>query len=115
VYDFHVEGSQNLRFAAGDIIEVTVKHRDGWWDGRANKRDGTFPASFVEVRAVPHLCSKLAVGQIVLWQLIAAPKSESNFGAKAARHFSIKTTTQAILHKPTLVHFTYFWISFPAK
>ena len=49
LYDFQVAGQQHLSFSKGDIIEVTEKHLDGWWNGKTNKTTGIFPASFIEV------------------------------------------------------------------
>eukprot|EP00116_Pleurobrachia_bachei_P002936 sb/3463198/ len=49
VYTFKVDsGPRYLEFIVGDMILVTKKSRDGWWEGRMNDKTGTFPASFVE-------------------------------------------------------------------
>eukprot|EP01118_Nematostelium_gracile_P012854 TRINITY_DN4765_c0_g1_i1.p1 TRINITY_DN4765_c0_g1~~TRINITY_DN4765_c0_g1_i1.p1 ORF type:complete len:290 (+),score=78.52 TRINITY_DN4765_c0_g1_i1:238-1107(+) len=49
LYDFEGDSKEDLAFEEGDIITVTTKRNDGWWDGTANGLSGKFPSNFVEI------------------------------------------------------------------
>ncbi|XP_063676305.1 uncharacterized protein LOC134812708 [Bolinopsis microptera] len=48
VKDFEAAGSHNLSLSIGDIVQVTDKTSNVWWEGICNKRSGTFPPSCVK-------------------------------------------------------------------
>ena len=48
LYDFSGSASDELRFKAGDMVEVTDQMSEDWWIGECNGRHGMFPASYVE-------------------------------------------------------------------
>lgn len=47
LYDFEAAESNELSFAAGDIIVVTDESNPHWWTGRIGTQQGLFPSSFV--------------------------------------------------------------------
>ncbi|TPX37194.1 hypothetical protein SmJEL517_g00810 [Synchytrium microbalum] len=49
LFDFAGERATDLRFARGDVIVVTKRtdSKDDWWEGRANGKEGVFPANYV--------------------------------------------------------------------
>ncbi|KAI5828559.1 DUF500-domain-containing protein [Schizophyllum commune Tattone D] len=51
LYNFDALEPGDLSFAKGDVITVTKKSQstDDWWRGKANGKEGNFPANFVEV------------------------------------------------------------------
>ncbi|CAA7259976.1 unnamed protein product [Cyclocybe aegerita] len=51
LYDFNAVESGDLSFRKGDVIVVTKKSDsvDDWWTGKANGRQGIFPANFIEL------------------------------------------------------------------
>ena len=49
VKDFEAAGSHHLSLTIGDIVQVTEKTSNVWWEGTCNKRSGTFSASCVKV------------------------------------------------------------------
>ncbi|KAL1667268.1 hypothetical protein GGF50DRAFT_125033 [Schizophyllum commune] len=51
LYNFDAVEPGDLSFAKGDVITVTKKSQstDDWWRGKANGKEGNFPANFVEV------------------------------------------------------------------
>ncbi|KAJ3513125.1 hypothetical protein NLJ89_g3129 [Agrocybe chaxingu] len=51
LYDFSAVESGDLSFRKGDVIVVIKKSDsvDDWWTGKANGRQGIFPANFIEL------------------------------------------------------------------
>ncbi|KAL1747298.1 hypothetical protein HDZ31DRAFT_32248 [Schizophyllum fasciatum] len=51
LYNFDAVEPGDLSFAKGDVITITKKSQstDDWWRGRANGKEGNFPANFVEI------------------------------------------------------------------
>ena len=47
-YDFTAEMSGEISISKGDIIKVTEKFDEGWWQGECNGRSGLFPANYVK-------------------------------------------------------------------
>ena len=47
-YDFTAEMSGEISISKGDIIKVTEKLDEGWWQGECNGRSGLFPANYVK-------------------------------------------------------------------
>ncbi|EDO43872.1 predicted protein [Nematostella vectensis] len=48
IYDYQATQSDELTIHPGDIITVTARLDNGWWQGDLNNQQGIFPASYVE-------------------------------------------------------------------
>ena len=46
-YDYEATEKDELSIRIGDVINVTLRHDDGWWKGELNGKTGLFPASYV--------------------------------------------------------------------
>lgn len=51
LYDFNAEIAGEMSINRGDIIQVTKKIDDGWWEGLCDGRSGMFPANYVRPAA----------------------------------------------------------------
>lgn len=51
LYDFNAEIAGEMSISRGDIIQVTKKIDDGWWEGLCDGRLGMFPANYVRPAA----------------------------------------------------------------
>ena len=49
IHDYSGEADGDLKLQRGDIIQVTQKHADGWWEGSLPGQQGKFPINFVTV------------------------------------------------------------------
>ncbi|KAJ3026135.1 UNVERIFIED_CONTAM: SH3 domain-containing YSC84-like protein 1 [Siphonaria sp. JEL0065] len=47
LHDYEGFQEENLSFKQGDTVRVTKKNADGWWFGHLEKKEGTFPSTFV--------------------------------------------------------------------
>jgi growth factor receptor-binding protein 2 len=47
MFDFTPQEANELEFTRGDIVIVTDKSDDNWWEGTVNGRSGMFPATYV--------------------------------------------------------------------
>jgi len=47
MFDFKPQEEGELEFRRGDIITVTNKDDENWWEGSLNSRTGMFPATYV--------------------------------------------------------------------
>jgi len=47
-YDYKGQDEEELSFKAGDILYVTKKNEDDWYEGTLNGRFGVFPANYIE-------------------------------------------------------------------
>lgn len=47
LYDFEEQEIGELSFKRGEIITVTDKSDDNWWEGYIGRRRGMFPATYV--------------------------------------------------------------------
>ncbi|KAI9343143.1 SH3 domain-containing protein [Obelidium mucronatum] len=47
LYDYTSAEPGDLQFKAGDTIRVSKKNADGWWVGSVEKKEGTFPSTYV--------------------------------------------------------------------
>lgn len=47
MFDFQPQETGELEFRRGDIITVTDKTDENWWEGTLNGRKGLFPATYV--------------------------------------------------------------------
>ena len=47
LFDFTAQEEGELAFQRGDIITVTNRDDDNWWEGKLNNRIGVFPATYV--------------------------------------------------------------------
>jgi growth factor receptor-binding protein 2 len=50
IYDFSPQESNELEFKRNDIITVTDRSDQNWWEGEIGNRKGYFPATYV----MPH-------------------------------------------------------------
>nr|XP_046270593.1 ABI family, member 3a isoform X2 [Scatophagus argus] len=48
LYDFEASRSDDLSITKGDIIYLTHRHDNGWWEGVLNGNRGFFPENFVQ-------------------------------------------------------------------
>lgn len=48
-YDYEGQQSDELSIQPGDVIYVTEKIDDDWWQGNLNGTIGIFPANYVDV------------------------------------------------------------------
>ncbi|RMX51798.1 hypothetical protein pdam_00011661 [Pocillopora damicornis] len=48
LYEYKAAHSDELDILPGDIITLTAKMDDGWWQGELHNKTGIFPASYVE-------------------------------------------------------------------
>lgn len=48
LYEYKAVHSDELDILPGDIITLTAKMDDGWWQGELHNKTGIFPASYVE-------------------------------------------------------------------
>ncbi|XP_066912924.1 nostrin-like isoform X2 [Clytia hemisphaerica] len=46
-YDYEATEKDELSIRIGDVINVTLRHDDGWWKGELNGKTGLFPESYV--------------------------------------------------------------------
>ena len=46
-YDYDATEKDELTIRVGDVINVTLRHDDGWWKGELNGKTGLFPESYV--------------------------------------------------------------------
>ena len=46
-YDYAATENDELSIKVGDVINITLRHDDGWWRGELNGQTGLFPASYV--------------------------------------------------------------------
>ena len=53
LYDFSGDCEGDLRFTKGELIELLGSVGSGWLRGRTGKREGIFPASFVDILKLP--------------------------------------------------------------
>ncbi|KAI7865233.1 hypothetical protein BDF14DRAFT_1875630 [Spinellus fusiger] len=51
LYDFDAANSDELSIRQGDVIQVTSKEDNNWWQGILNHRTGIFPSNYVEPNA----------------------------------------------------------------
>lgn len=49
LYDFEPEQPGELRFKTGDMIELTKKIDENWYEGKLNGNSGFFPINYVQV------------------------------------------------------------------
>jgi len=49
LYDFEAENPNELAFSEGDIIQLTQKLDENWFQGSINGKSGIFPISYVQV------------------------------------------------------------------
>lgn len=47
LYDFVPQESGELDFRRGDVITVTDRSDEHWWNGEIGNRKGLFPATYV--------------------------------------------------------------------
>lgn len=47
LYDFVPQESGELDFRRGDVITVTDRSDENWWNGEIGNRKGIFPATYV--------------------------------------------------------------------
>lgn len=47
LWDFEPEKPTDLRLKAGDIIQITCRFSNGWWEGLSNGKLGDFPCNYV--------------------------------------------------------------------
>ena len=47
LYDYCAEKDDELSFKENDLIDVTAKNEDGWWEGVLNGVTGLFPGNYV--------------------------------------------------------------------
>ncbi len=52
VYDYESQQADELTIVPGDIIYVTSKIDEDWWQGNLNGTIGLFPATYVEEEEV---------------------------------------------------------------
>eukprot|EP00033_Pygsuia_biforma_P000630 GCRY01000743.1.p1 GENE.GCRY01000743.1~~GCRY01000743.1.p1 ORF type:complete len:281 (+),score=59.24 GCRY01000743.1:172-1014(+) len=48
LYDYEPADETELAFFAGDVINVFIRHADGWLEGTLNGQSGLVPSSYVE-------------------------------------------------------------------
>lgn len=48
LYDYNAQDTDEISFAADEIIEVIQEDPSGWWTGRLRGREGLFPGNYVE-------------------------------------------------------------------
>lgn len=48
-FDYQPENPDELKLTVGDILIVTNKEEEGWWEGDLNGKIGMFPTNFVEL------------------------------------------------------------------
>lgn len=48
LYSYEAVKPDELSFTEGDIIYLTQRHDDGWYQGVLNGRQGFFPENYVE-------------------------------------------------------------------
>ena len=48
LYDFEPEEDGELRMKKGDIITVSLKVDENWWEGTCKGCSGLFPVSYVK-------------------------------------------------------------------
>ncbi|RUS22260.1 hypothetical protein BC937DRAFT_89863 [Endogone sp. FLAS-F59071] len=48
LYDFKGQSPEELSLRTGDVITLTSRGEDGWWEGTLNGRSGIFPENYVE-------------------------------------------------------------------
>ena len=46
IHEYQGQESNDLRFGAGQLIEVMQEKQSGWWRGRIGQRSGVFPVNF---------------------------------------------------------------------
>ena len=54
LFDFAEECDEDLPFAKGELIEILGSVGSGWMIGKTSRREGIFPASFVEILKLPN-------------------------------------------------------------
>jgi len=47
LFDFTPQEDGELEFKRGDIITVTEKSDENWWQGTLNGRSGMFPSTYI--------------------------------------------------------------------
>ena len=59
LFDYNSGVADDLRFNAGDVIKISKKIGEEWFEGEVNGRVGMFPAAYVEmVKDIPEETSK---------------------------------------------------------
>jgi Kinesin motor domain/SH3 domain len=48
LYSFQAKSKLQLSFKKGDIIQVTAKKKDGWWDAKLGDKSGAIPYNYVQ-------------------------------------------------------------------
>ena len=46
-YDYVATENDELSIKVGDVVNIVLRHDDGWWRGELNGKTGLFPASYV--------------------------------------------------------------------
>jgi hypothetical protein len=48
LFDYDAQSDVEISIKKGDIIEVTNRYEEGWWEGVLNGKQGEFPCTYVE-------------------------------------------------------------------
>eukprot|EP00051_Salpingoeca_urceolata_P021427 m.336285 g.336285 ORF g.336285 m.336285 type:complete len:1061 (+) comp19795_c1_seq2:302-3484(+) len=48
IYDYEAQDADELSIRVDDIVSIVKKDPSGWWQGRIGRREGLFPANYIE-------------------------------------------------------------------
>ena len=48
IYPYEPQGTDDLTFQEGELIELVKEDPSGWWTGKLRGKEGLFPGNYVE-------------------------------------------------------------------